>query len=924
MRYSDFTAEHERAFIEFTRGGAAAVLIYSPNVLANGKVSRLDKDNRAVRTFAIGGIIYVPVVFFDHFPDVKWDGEKLIRGSASYAAGDISTGGIPAVQVLAAANALGFSAKAYCEGRFIAVGSADDIAVLDEDPALVHAGSYAILGEYDAATFTAEEFRKAKDNWRKKLVGTPEGNDMSNPAVAGKIAYIEKRCEEVLADMHRGTNPPEDDPEILFGNEPATESAHATRLYRYVTEMTRAYATPGSKYYRDASLLDNILYALGWLYRHIYGEAEIREEGWRSTRIFNWWDWYVGVPEYLTDIIFMIEDHLTKEEIKKYLACTEYVFEDQKKYRTPMSRICICTKVGLALEDPAYMLQEYKDYDVLLEREKTSGSLLEDYCCFTHGMPYNMAYGILHLDRVLLVASILAGTALEYASPQMYNQFMMAKYMFEAAMYRAQGFVMFAGRSNFRAEVDGGVAVMVNLLPMIGVFGADEDLYIKSMIKRNCQRPDVAEMMRSRCSLYDLALFEDLMRDESVPADREYTYAHAWYTGDRAAQHRNDYAVAIAMSTRREPSYESINSANKTGWYTGDGALYLYTKYDGNQYDGVNFINNLNIAYRYPGTTEDSRPRVHRSIMGSESWRMPTDFAGSLQFEDQYIAAAQDFVSFDFAGPDKNIPDTGYGGSIAVHRNDLRAKKAWFCFDNETVVLGAGITSTMDSPVHTTVEHRRIVHDGEAGYSRLYRCSGKTETLPDAAHESTVINADWLCMEGHAGFVFLENTELYLSRYNCDTCADQPYFEARIEHGSNPTNASYAYAILPYAGAEQLNAYKADPDVQILSNTAALQAVREKTLGITGYAFHESGICGDIGTDTPCIIMEKVCDGIRSMVLTDPTHLTEKITVTVEGQYKCAEADPMAEVVCGDGKATITYDTTLSNGRPFAVRLASI
>ncbi len=924
MRYSDFTAEHERAFIEFTRGGAAAILIYSPNVLANGEVRRLDAGNRAVRTFAISGVIYVPVVFFNHFPDVQWDGQKLVRGSASYAADKESIGGIPAVQVLAAAEALGFAAKAYCEGRFIVVGSAEDIAALDSNPALVHAGSYAILGEYDTASFTADEFRKAKDNWRKKLVGTPEGNDLSSPSVASKIANIENRCKAALADMHRGTNPPEDDPVILFGDYPATESAHATRQYRFVADLTRAYATPGSRYFHDSTLLDNILYSLEWLYRHLYGEAEIAGTGWRSTHIFNWWDWYVGVPEHLTDIIFMIEDQLTKEDIKKYLACTEYIFEDQKRYRTAMSRICICTKVGLALEDPAYMLQEYEDYDALLERAKTSGSLLEDYCCFTHGMPYNMAYGILHLDRVLLVASILAGTALEYASPQMYNQFMMAKYMFEAAMYRAQGFVMFMGRSNFRAEVDSGVSVMINLLPMIGVFGADEDLYIKSMIKRNCRRADVAEMMRSRCSLYDLALFEDLMRDESVPADSEYTYAHAWYTGDRAAQHRNDYAVSIAMSTRREPSYESINSANKTGWYSGDGALYLYTKYDGNQYDGVNFINNLNIAYRYPGTTEDSRPRVHRSITSSEAWRMPTDFAGVLQFEDQYIAAAMDFVSFDFAGPDKNLPENGYGAGLAVHRNDLRAKKAWFCFDNEIVVLGAGITSTMDSPVHTTVEHRRIVHDGEAGYSRLYSCEGRAETLPDAPHVTSVKKADWLCMEGHAGFIFLEDTELYLSRYNCDTCADQPYFEVRIEHGSNPSGASYAYAILPYAGADQLRAYQADPDVEILENTSALQAVREKTLCISGYAFHESGSCGDIGTDTPCVIMESVRDGIRSVVLTDPTHLTEKITVTIAGQYKCMEADPKANVLCGDGKVTITYDTSLSNGRPFAVKLAAI
>ena len=232
----------------------------------------------------------------------------------------------------------------------------------------------------------------AKDNWRRKLVGTPEGNDLSSPSVASKIAALESRCETVRADLNRGSNPPADDAPILFGTAPIESSADMTRQYSCTAALTRAYATPGSRYFKDASLLDDILYCLEWMYRHLYGEAECREEGWRSTRIFNWWDWYVGVPEYLTDIIFMIEDHLTKEDIKKYLACTEYVFHDQKQARTGMSRICICTKVGLALEDPKYLKQEYEDFDMLLERKELKGSLLEDYVCFTPGMPYNMAF----------------------------------------------------------------------------------------------------------------------------------------------------------------------------------------------------------------------------------------------------------------------------------------------------------------------------------------------------------------------------------------------------------------------------------------------------------------------------------------------------------------------------------------------------
>ncbi len=927
MRYANFTREDEIAFVDFTRSGAVAALIYSNNLIARGHVEQYDYDNASVRTVAISGVIYVPVTLFTRYFDASFDGRALVRGDMTYVpASTCHAGGVTGVPAVEAAKALGLCAKVYYEGRFLIVcreGRDADFAYLDAHPEQVAGGTYAILGKYDAAEFSPEDFRAAKDNWRRKLVGTPEGNDLSNPAVASKIGYLERRCTAVRETLHR-----EADAAILFGDTPAVESADLTAQYRDLAFLARAWATPGSKYFHVDSLLDDILYGLEWLYTHLYGQAEIDGTGWRDVKIFNWWDWYVGAAEHLTDIILMIEEHLTKEQIKNYLACFEYVatfMRHRENTGEAMSRICICTKVGLALEEPKYLNREYGDFDRLLDLAEEGFGPHVDYVDFTHGMPYNMAYGLLNLDRELLVASILSGTRLAYNSPQMYNQFMMAKYMFEPAMYRGQGFMMFCGRSTFKAEFDPGVSVMVNLLPMIGVFGEDEDRYLKCMIKRHCADPAVADMVRGRCSLYDLAVFEDLMRDETVPAWRDYEYAHAWFTGDRAVQQRNDFAIGIAMSSEREPSYESINSANKTGWYTGDGATYYYTTYDSHPYDGKNFIDNTSIAYRFPGTTEDSRPRTVRSISSGYAWRMPTDFAGSLQFADKYIAAAMDFVSFDFKGPDQNIPDTGYGSCLAVHENDLHAKKAWFCFDDEVVVLGAGITSTMSSPVHTTLEHRRIVKDEQFAQSV---CADSTvTTLAKKPFAAQFENAKWMCWDGHLGFVFPDGGTLYTARYNCEACEGQPYLEVRLEHGENPTDATYAYIVLPYADEDRLSAYAASPDVTVLSNTAALQAVSDKSSGVTGYTFHEAGSCRDVAVDTPCIVMDGTDGDIRTLVMTDPTHKAEQVTITVAGKYRLISAKKYGEdsdcirVECGACETVTRCDTTLANGRPFEVKL---
>ena len=48
----------------------------------------------------------------------------------------------------------------------------------------------------------------------------------------------------------------------------------------------------------------------------------------------------------------------------------------------------------------------------------------------------------------------------------------------------------------------------------------------------------------------------------------------------RIVQHTPEYGVAIALSNKRIVKYESINGANFTGWYHGDGLISVYKNLD--------------------------------------------------------------------------------------------------------------------------------------------------------------------------------------------------------------------------------------------------------------------------------------------------------------------------------------------------------
>ncbi|MBQ8689337.1 MAG: hypothetical protein IJ515_03125 [Clostridia bacterium] len=908
MRYDGFTKEDEVRFIELTALGVTALYIYTDKLISCG-VRTTYGESADERAIAYSGEMYAPVSLFVRFLGASCsDNGTGVTLSLGDRCVDLryerKTGYLP---VAATCSALGLYTKQLCEGGFILIGDKERVDAIASDEVLVKAGPYALFGDYDTAGFTDEDYEAVAKNFHDRLVGTEQTNDVNNPLVRDKLAKINERCASALAGLDRSG-----DPIVLWGDKPLRDTEDGARQYSFLRSLAVAYGTYGSDYYGDKSVFDDIIYSLEWMYRHAYGEDMIAGHGWRDPKLPNWWYMYIGAPEHLADILLILYREISLEDRRRYLKCFEWIASWMclgPNWR--MTRIKICTEYGILLHEPKYLIQEAQDFDALLQVKRL------DYVDFTHTYPHNMSYGGIYMSRLVYIASVLAGSPIEYNSPNSYKQFNRIKYMYEPAMYKGQAFFMLAGRYTKQlVEAAKSADFLCHTLSMIGVYGEDEDAYIKQFLKRSSANPIFRDTILKNASFVDLARFEQILADESIPYEYYYEYAHAWYTGDRAAQHRNNYAVGIAMASNRHINYESILHENKTGWYTGDGAFHLYTSYDTNQYDGDNFINNINIAYRFPGTTEDMQERVSRGICFNP-WKAPNDFAGSIQVDSKYITAGMEFIS-EYCDEDTQQYDEVRGWSRAEHHNDLTCRKAWFCFDNEVVLLGAGITSTMSSPVNTIAAHRRIVND--ESLSQLVRYGGELAELEKSEFERRYKNPDYVLWQGHAGFVFLENTNLYVSRYNYTTSKEQPYLELRIEHGANPTNASYAYAVIPYADEETLDRYSKSPDVCIISNTKALQAVKESTIGITGMVFYEAGECEGVKVDTGAIVMLKECGGVLEFSICDPTQKQTELSVSISGSLEPVDADDKVSVSVNGDCVKLKINCADSMGAPFRAR----
>lgn len=891
-----YSQEEKERFLGISREGAIAVFVYSKNVFADGEIKHYDDDGK-LRAVAFDGEIYVPVSFFERFLG-KCAGDVGIPPRVS--------DGIEYMPAVRGAVALGYSADVFYEGRLCVIGTEDQLSVMRWSENMPEAAAYTLFGEYDTSKLTSDDYKTARARWAYMLVGDAEVNDLSDPVIKEKVEKVEKLGEDLWQKMNKA-----EDRIALFGEKPIEESATMGYWYTYLSNMAKAWGTYGTRLYHNEELAADILDGLEWMYEHYYGEDVINGVGWRSPKQFNWWDWFIPVPQAITEITFIMEDHFTLESRRKYLRCFEWITTHtyEKDIRTHAAgRVGVYTMCALATENPDMLKRANVDFDWLLELVDDQEGPRVDFSQWTHGMAYNNAYGVMNLERGLRLAHFLAGTPLEFTSPRIYTYFDLVKYMFEPVMYNGRAMHFMSGRQTYLPENTRCVGILWQMLRIYGMFGKAEDEYLRKMLLHHTKNnPELVEKMKTAATIHACRQIDELLKqdDEDVP----YEYAHSYYTADRAVQQRNNYAFAITLSSEREPAFEATNFVNLNGWHLGDGMTHIYTDYDPNAYSPDNFyLKNDEQAYRLSGTTEDARERV--AVCVANSYRAKNDFAGSVSVDGKYIVAAMEFMSLN--NPDGPVWENDCGHSLPIHVNDLTAKKSYFCFDKEMVCLGAGIRSTMDSPVSTTVEHVRIV---SPDFDEQYLGG---ELLPKTDFEKRATGADFVNMKGHAGFVIFDG-EGYVHRYSNEKTG-LSYFEVGIDHGKNPSDASYAYAVLPYADNGTLANYKSCGGVEIIKNTAECQAVKKASVGLSAYVFYEAGECDGIKVDAPAIVtVKKNDDGTTTLQITDPTQKSLKVGVTLSGVDEIVSSSSKIDASVTDGCLTITVNTENARGRRFEI-----
>jgi chondroitin AC lyase len=341
-----------------------------------------------------------------------------------------------------------------------------------------------------------------------------------------------------------------------------------------------------------------------------------------------------------------------------------------------------------------------------------------------------------------------------------------------------------------------------------------------------------------------------------------------WQTEHFVFQRPNFYTTVRLFSTRNRNMEQPYNGPGITTHHRADGTNYLMLT--GDEYHNIWAVYDWQ---KISGTTIMQKPE----LPGPDEIQKDglTDFVGAVS--DGLYGA----VAFDFKSPHDN----------------LEAKKSWFFFDDEYVCLGSGIHSRPNLPVYTTIN--QVLLRGDVSVKQ----NSKIQKLPNGNRDLDGVK--WVHHD-RIGYILTEPATINISnqaeqgRWSditdqkniSDDIVTEDVFLLGFNHGNSPNTASYQYIVVPDVSEQELRETAGNNrNIDIISNTPIIQAVKNNKSGICQLVFYKAGELEisknrTFKMDSQGMAMLKM-EGkrIKELTVSDPSRKLSTISVTIPGIY---------------------------------------
>ena len=761
---------------------------------------------------------------------------------------------------------------------------------------------FAVHGPASALTRSASPLRRAaadddfaalRQRWLDLMLGT--GFDPGAEPYAARLTKTGEQAVGLRALMDPTGN-------SLFPGYPFDPPSGITQSYQRLATMTQGYVQPGTGCTGDAELLDAVLTGLAHVHERVY-KAGTEPYG-------NWWEWQIGSPRLLLDILAMLYEKVGGTQRAEYLAAVDHflpesVFDEYTGTSTGANRVDFCRVYavrGILGEAPDKIALATASLSPVFPYVTEGDGLYADGSFIQHTwVAYSGTYGYVLLDGLGRLFTLLDGTSWEVTDPSRqiildsvehaYAPLLHDGLMMDSVSGRAvsRGVLKQDTRQIRQSDHTRGHQLIAAVALLGGGASAAEQQRWNGMVRGWIERDTALPVLTDpQFDVADLARLHTVAEEEGGTATPEPVGHRLFPAMARAVHRRPGWCANISMSSDRIAYYEAGNGENPRGWHTGAGMLYWWGppgtlgQYTDDFWPTVDW-------YRLPGTTVSAKKLADNA--GGE-WGEPKPdarWAGGAT-DGEYAAVGQHVRGLD---------------------STLTARKSWFCVADTIVALGAGISSEDGTDVETVFDNRNLGERGAAALtvdgSPLGSALGRTGSLE---------RAGWAHLDGHGGWIWPERTRLRVlceersgawSDINKGSVTDRitrRYLTLWTSHGTDPDDAGYVYLLMPGAGAREIAARAADRRwLTVDANTEAQQAVTVDGLGLSAANFWAAGTAGSLTAGAPSSVLVRRRGRTAEVHVSEPPRTGEPFELTWRRPVrKVLSADKGIEVLKSPGR----------------------
>lgn len=721
-------------------------------------------------------------------------------------------------------------------------------------PMISHAGTNLLsedLAKVEDLRQSNIAYKMLRDRWAEGFLGDPE--IAFDETLKKMVISTNKTAQNHSASMTQGPSRTllwaDLTLDIQSEEGKKVVGANIRASYQRIFTMAKAYRLRDGALEGNPELLAQIIEGMEFLNKNYY-KVGAKEWG-------NWWHWELGTPKDIHNILAMLYEKLPPELIKSHTQATRYFTPEATHLgagfgadvssnpnyrlstggnRTDNTQVVILRGAldnnSAEIETAMNALSPVLEYVEQSDGFYPDGSFLQHY-----DIAYNGTYGNVLLNGLGLQINLVAGSPWAATDPALEEIYPIIFKSYAPLLYRGAMMEFVNGRAISRPKEQGrhvGHMVIASLLHYVDGAQGQTKIQLKELIKTQIKQDTFMNFFESINHVGNYQKAATIVNEVSLKEDDENTLTgfFPYPSMDRVVFRQEDWAFSLAMHSSRLGNFECMNKENLKGWFTGDGMGYLYNGQLDSYFDFWPAVNNA----RLEGTTVDDQQMLEcegqrNQIKGGRKAQM--DWVGAVKLGD-IGAAGMDFSNWN---------DT------------LTAKKSWFMFEDEIVMLGSNIHSLLNAKVTTTVLNRKLPRD----LSTKIAVNGKTwePTHSESIKLKSLTLEQKNIDDADLSYVFLKPTQVILGQ-NVQTgdwgdigtnsgVVSGHFVTATIEQSLE--NDQYAYVLLPDADLDETQEFVDEMPIKVLQNDEFAHIVKHKEEQIIG---------ANVWTDAPTRITSRI------------------------------------------------------------------